>query len=47
MKGCKILMNFCRICKKSDHNKDQCPSKSVTSICSSREMISIHVVQVE
>jgi len=46
MKKWRVSMNFCRICKASDHNKDQCLNKS-TSSCPSKEMTPIHVVQVQ
>jgi hypothetical protein len=44
-KECKLLMKFCRICKASGHNKDQCPSKVVSGSCPSRKIILVHVVQ--
>jgi hypothetical protein len=38
-------MEFCRICRASDHNTYQCPSKLVSGSCPSREIIPIQVVQ--
>jgi hypothetical protein len=38
-------MEFSKICKASDHNIDQCPSKIVSGSCPSRKIIRIHVVQ--
>jgi len=37
-------MKFCRICKVSDHNIDQRPSKVVSGSCPSREIIPVCVV---
>jgi hypothetical protein len=44
-KECKLLIKFCRICKASDHNTNQCPSKVVSGSCPLREIILVHVVQ--
>jgi hypothetical protein len=33
--------------KQNDHNIDQCPSKAMSGRCPSREIVPIHVVQVE
>jgi hypothetical protein len=41
---CKLLVNFFWICKKKDHNTDQCPSKVMSGSCPSRKNIPIHVI---
>jgi ketol-acid reductoisomerase len=46
-KECKLLMKLCRIYKANDHNMDQCPSKVVNGSCPSREIVLVHVIQVE
>jgi hypothetical protein len=46
-KECKLLMKFCRICKASDHNTNQCPSKVVSGSCPLKDIILIHVIQTE
>jgi hypothetical protein len=46
-KECKLLMKFYRICRASDHNTNQCPSKVVSGSCPSRENIPVHVVQIK
>jgi hypothetical protein len=40
-------MKFCQICKSNDHNTDHCPSKVISGSCPSREIVPVHVVQVE
>jgi hypothetical protein len=40
-------MKFYRICKANDHNIHQCQSKVVNGSCPSREIILVHVVQIE
>ncbi len=42
-----MLMKFCQICKSNDHNTDHCPSKVISGSCPSREIVPVHVVQVE
>jgi hypothetical protein len=46
-KECKLLMTFCWICKAGDHNTNQCPSKAMSGSCPSREIVLVHVVQIE
>jgi hypothetical protein len=38
-------MEFSKICRASDHDIDQCPSKIVSGSCPSRKIIRVHVVQ--
>ncbi len=38
-KECKLLMKFCWICKASDHNTNQCPSKAMSGSCPSKEIV--------
>jgi hypothetical protein len=45
IKDCKLLMKLCQICKASDHNMDQCPSKAMNGSCSLKEIVPIHVIQ--
>jgi hypothetical protein len=40
-------MKFCQICKSNDHNTDHRPSKVINGSCPSREIVPVHVVQVE
>jgi hypothetical protein len=47
MKECKLLMKLCQICKASDHNMDQCPSKAMSGSCSSKEIVPVHVIQTD
>jgi hypothetical protein len=42
-KECNFLMKFYRICKASDRNTYQCPSKVVSGSCPSREIILVHM----
>ncbi len=46
-KKCKLLNNFFYICKQNDHNIDKCLRRLVSRRCPSREIILVHVVQVE
>jgi hypothetical protein len=43
----KTKEKFYKICKTSDHNIDQCPSKAMSGSCPLKEIIPIHVVQIE
>jgi len=45
-KKCKLLNKFSQICKQSDCNTNQCPSKVVFGRCP-REIVPMHVVQAE
>jgi hypothetical protein len=45
-KECKLLMEFCRICKASDHNIDQCPNKVVNGSFPSKDIILVQIVQI-
>jgi hypothetical protein len=42
-----MLNKFCQICKSNKHNKNHCPSNIVNGRFPSREIVPIHVVQVE
>ncbi len=42
-----LLNKFCQICKRNDHNTYQCPNEVMVRICPSREIVPMHVVQVE
>jgi hypothetical protein len=46
-KECKLLIKFCQICKSDNHNIDQCHKKSMSGRCPTREIVLVHVVQVE
>lgn len=46
-KECKLLIKKFQICKSDNHNTDQCPNKSVGGSCPTREIVPVHVVQVE
>jgi hypothetical protein len=46
-KECKLLIKKFQICKSDNHNIDQCPNKSVGGSCPTREIVPVHVVQVE
>jgi hypothetical protein len=46
-KECKLLNKFCQICKQNDHNIAKCPSKLVFGRCPSKEIILMHVIQLE
>jgi len=43
----KLLIKFYKICKTRDHNTDQYPSKVVSGSCPSKDIILVHVVQIE
>jgi hypothetical protein len=43
----KTKIFFYKICKTSDHNTDQCPSKVMSRSCPLKEIIPIHVVQIK
>ncbi len=45
MKECKLLMKLCWICKANDHNMDQCPSKTMSGNCPSKEIVPVHVIK--
>jgi hypothetical protein len=47
MKEYKLLMKLCRICKDSDHNTNQCPSKAMSENCPLKEIVLMLVVQIE
>jgi hypothetical protein len=47
IKEWKLLMKFCWICKASDHNTNQCPSKAMNGSCPLRKIVQMHVVQAE
>jgi hypothetical protein len=40
-------MKFCQICKSNDHNTDHCLSKIISGSCPSREIVPVHVVQLQ
>jgi hypothetical protein len=46
-KECKLLIKKIQICKSDNHNIDQCPSKLASGRCPTREIVLVHVVQVE
>ncbi len=46
-KECKLLIKFCQICKNDNHNNHQCHNKSTGGRCPTKEIVSVHVVQIE
>ncbi len=46
-KECKLLNKFCQLCKQNDYNVDECPNKVMFGRCPLREIVPVHVVQVE
>jgi hypothetical protein len=46
-KECKPLNKFCQICKSNENNIYNCPSKTISGRCPSREIVPTHVVQAE
>jgi len=46
-KECKILNKFFQICKSKEHNTYHYLSKTISERCPSKEIVLIHIVQVE